>query len=175
MVLADDMFTIQAARVKRAGEILEEAYNSFIAEMLAKSADPVHSPVKDWVVTVDKSIVARFRGRFIYSYAMQIDNPVFEILSEGTSQGDYPRKASAYGLKAWPIHRPRGVKYGNAPMSAPNSLTLVQAYSKEELIFRPVLKHAIQARNFTRLIHARAQKQINAEGLRVRLELVENN
>lgn len=172
-ILPEDLFSTQATRVQRAGEILEDEFNLFVQEMIAKSADPENSPVRDWVVEVEKTPVASFRGGVVYSYEVFIDNIVFGILSEGTENQPYPRYAAKYGLRAFPMYNPRSVKFGNRPMSQPDSLSLVKAKSKEDIAWTTVIRHPIKARNFTKLIYERAQKKIDREDLRIQLELTD--
>lgn len=172
--LPEDIFTSYATRVQRAGEILQETFNNFIEDLIANSSDPETSPVKDWEVVVETDSEGKFRGKEILSYKVYIDNPVFNILSEGTMDAHYPRVAANYGYKAWPMVGLRTKEFGGQRVTQPDSLTLTQGKSNDDkIVFRPVIYNPIQPRNFTKKLYEIAQKQIDKEGLRVKLDLTD--
>lgn len=172
--LPEDIFTSYATRVQRAGEILQETFNNFIEDLIAHSSDPETSPVKDWEVVVETDSEGTFRGKEILSYKVYIDNPVFNILSEGTMDAVYPRVAANYGYKAWPMVGLRSKEFGGKRVTHPDSLKLTQGKSNDDkVVFRPVIYNPIQPRNFTKKLYEIAQKQIDKEGLRIKLDLTD--
>jgi hypothetical protein len=186
--LPSELFSLGAKRVERAETILKEEFQRFIDDAVANSgADSFSQPgsynsrtvmrlpripaMEGAVPQSETENIVELNGIFRKFIRVWIDWPVYNILDEGTKEP--LGAASAHGYKAWPIVSPRRVDKGSTPMSKPESLELAGANASHLLIFRPVIKNPIQARNFTRLIYERAQQRINQEDLRIRLELHE--
>ena len=97
--------------VERAAEIFKEEFLAFFKELRANSAylKPFRDPGLE--ITHEGS------GNDVV-FTITIDNAVYHILDEGDDQ--VPRYAKDYGLKAFPLVRPRGPQAGsNRLMSTP--------------------------------------------------------
>jgi hypothetical protein len=161
----------QQSQVDRALEIVQEEYDKLIKGMIRKSRSSGGAGVAGAKVSIAKENYTKgrfFRSTFTrYNVSVDDDNDggvVFNILDLGEKRpkGD----AAKHGLKAWPMRNTRSNK-----MTAPGSLKLAVPNPKHEIIFRPVIRKRIAARNFTESILLMAKRRASKEGLDVEFTL----
>lgn len=147
----------------RAAKILQEEYYKFLNEAATKGISGIFGDVQ---------VVVKYKRKYkniprvikVYIPDKGAGEPeiVFNVLNSGRAAlGD----AQAHGLKAWPMTEPRKIKFGNVPMTKPNSPSLQTAFSQEPIIFRRFQDTPIKPRNFVKFILENARKRIEEEGL----------
>ena len=153
--------------VLRAAEIVEEEYQEFFDAAAGAGLSGI-------LGSTETERVERTRNGRVYKVSVFVPkeggggNQVFHTLDEGI---EALGAAADYGHKVWPIHLPRDPQYGNTPMTRPGGGTTINmAGSTEDIIYRPVIRNPIEARNFTDDILNAAQKRIDDEDLAVNVK-----
>ncbi len=149
--------------MNRAAEILEDEYYKFLKEGAVKGVSGVFGSAE---VTVERRRKFRSIPRSIRVFiADDTDNEgniAFNVLNGGRKALG---AASAYGLKAWPLHFPRKISAGNSPMTRASSPDLSVAISNETVVYVKSIDKPIKPRNFVNKIKENAIKKMEEEGL----------
>lgn len=165
---------------ERGAEILQEEFDKFLDHLVETAV--LTSPFESLEAVITRS----FKDNAV-TFRVEVANKVYGILDEGVTT-NLPRHASDYGIKAFPMEVPRRPHHevGNRRMSKALSLKLQTPVSNVEtddskagegrqIIFRPVIRNPIPARNFTAEVIKLAEKKIKDEGVDVTFTILKDS